>query len=63
LDQVDLQLDQLPEVSPAEAIIGLLTPVAAFYNRVFEEVYCPLFPAMQFYLDRLAPMSIANLPA
>jgi hypothetical protein len=26
----------------------------AFYNRLFEEVYRPLFPALQLYLDRLA---------
>jgi sugar (pentulose or hexulose) kinase len=30
----------------------------AFYKRLFEEVYRPLFPALQLYLDRLA--SIAN---
>jgi len=30
-----------------------------FYNRLFEEVYRPLFPALQLYLDRLA--SLANL--
>lgn len=28
-----------------------------FYNRLFEEVYRPLFPALQPYLDRLASMS------
>ena len=28
----------------------------AFYNRLFEEVYRPLFPALQLYLDRLASM-------
>lgn len=27
-----------------------------FYNRLFEEVYLPLFPALQPYLDRLASM-------
>jgi hypothetical protein len=38
-----------------------IEPIAlchAFYNRLFEEVYRPLFPALQIYLDRLA--SIAN---
>jgi sugar (pentulose or hexulose) kinase len=29
----------------------------AFYNRLFEEVYRPLFPALQPYLDRLAAVS------
>ncbi len=29
-----------------------------FYDHLFEEVYRPLFPALQLYLDRLA--SIAN---
>ena len=29
----------------------------AFYNRLFEEVYRPLFPALQPYLDRLASIS------
>jgi sugar (pentulose or hexulose) kinase len=29
----------------------------AFYNRLFEEVYRPLFPSLQLYLDRLASMS------
>ncbi len=28
-----------------------------FYNRLFEEVYRPLFPALQPYLDRLASLS------
>jgi sugar (pentulose or hexulose) kinase len=28
-----------------------------FYNRLFEEVYRPLFPALQLYLDRLASLS------
>ena len=32
-----------------------------FYNRLFEEVYRPLFPALQLYLDRLASMSNFNL--
>jgi sugar (pentulose or hexulose) kinase len=31
-----------------------------FYHRLFEEVYRPLFPALQLYLDRLA--SMANSP-
>ncbi len=31
----------------------------AFYNRLFEEVYRPLFPSLQLYLDRLA--SISNI--
>jgi xylulokinase len=31
--------------------------VHAFYNRLFEEVYRPLFPALQLYLDRLASIS------
>ncbi len=30
----------------------------AFYNRLFEEVYRPLFPALQLYLDRLAVISV-----
>jgi sugar (pentulose or hexulose) kinase len=29
----------------------------AFYNRLFEEVYRPLSPALQLYLDRLASIS------
>jgi xylulokinase len=29
-------------------------PGHAFYSRLFEEVYRPLFPALQLYLDRLA---------
>ena len=29
----------------------------AFYNSLFEEVYRPLFPALQPYLDRLASLS------
>jgi sugar (pentulose or hexulose) kinase len=32
----------------------------AFYNRLFEEVYRPLFPALQLYLDRLAALSNFN---
>src|SRR5512134_863228 len=32
----------------------------AFYNRLFEEVYRPLFPALQPYLDRLASISNSN---
>ena len=32
-----------------------------FYNRLFEEVYRPLFPALQPYLDRLASISNFNL--
>jgi hypothetical protein len=32
----------------------------AFYNRLFEEVYHPLFPALQPYLDRLASISNSN---
>ncbi len=32
----------------------------AFYNRLFEEVYRPLFPALQPYLDRLASLSNFN---
>ena len=31
-----------------------------FYNRLFEEVYRPLFPALQLYLDRLASISNFN---
>ena len=31
-----------------------------FYNRLFEEVYRPLFPALQLYLDRLASLSNFN---
>jgi sugar (pentulose or hexulose) kinase len=31
-----------------------------FYNRLFEEVYRPLFPALQLYLDRLATLSDTN---
>ncbi len=34
--------------------------VHSFYNRLFEEVYRPLFPAMQLYLDRLASISNSN---
>jgi sugar (pentulose or hexulose) kinase len=33
-----------------------------FYNRLFEEVYRPLFPALQPYLDRLASLANLNLP-
>ena len=33
----------------------------AFYNRLFEEVYRPLFPALQLYLDRLASIANSNL--
>lgn len=32
----------------------------AFYSRLFEEVYRPLFPALQIYLDRLASVSTSN---
>lgn len=32
----------------------------AFYNRLFEEVYRPLFPALQLCLDRLASISNSN---
>jgi xylulokinase len=32
----------------------------AFYNRLFEEVYRPLFPALQLYLDRLASLSTSD---
>ena len=32
----------------------------AFYDRLFEEVYRPLFPALQPYLDRLASLSNSN---
>jgi xylulokinase len=32
----------------------------AFYNSLFEEVYRPLFPALQPYLDRLASISNFN---
>ncbi len=32
-----------------------------FYNRLFEEVYRPLFPALQLYLDRLAFLSSCDL--
>jgi xylulokinase len=32
----------------------------AFYHRLFEEVYRPLFPALQLCLDRLAAMSNSN---
>jgi xylulokinase len=32
----------------------------AFYNRLFEDVYRPLFPALQPYLDRLAAISNSN---
>lgn len=28
-----------------------------FYSHLFEEVYCPLFPALQPYLDRLTSLS------
>ena len=31
-----------------------------FYNRLFEEVYRPLFPALQHYLERLASLSNYN---
>jgi xylulokinase len=31
-----------------------------FYNTLFEEVYRPLFPALQPYLERLASMSNSN---
>ena len=31
-----------------------------FYNRLFEDVYRPLFPALQPYLDRLASISNGN---
>jgi xylulokinase len=34
--------------------------IHAFYNRLFEEVYRPLFPALQLYLDRLASISNSN---
>jgi xylulokinase len=34
----------------------------AYYNRIFEEVYRPLFPAVQLYLDRLSSMANFNLP-
>ncbi|HET9907980.1 MAG TPA: hypothetical protein VFQ23_15120, partial [Anaerolineales bacterium] len=34
--------------------------VHSFYNRLFEEVYRHLFPAMQLYLDRLASLSNSN---
>lgn len=30
----------------------------AFYKRLFDEVYRPLFPALQLYLDRLASISM-----
>ena len=33
-----------------------------FYNRLFEEVYRPLFPALQLYLDRLASMGNLEEP-
>ena len=33
-----------------------------FYKRLFEEVYQPLFPALQVYLDRLASLSNLNPP-
>lgn len=33
-----------------------------FYTRLFEEVYRPLFPALQPYLDRLTSISNSNLP-
>ncbi len=33
-----------------------------FYNRLFEEVYRPLFPALQLYLERLASISKNNPP-
>jgi xylulokinase len=32
----------------------------AFYSRLFEDVYRPLFPALQLYLDRLASISNFN---
>ena len=31
-----------------------------FYNRLFEEVYRPLFPVLQPFLDRLASISDSN---
>lgn len=31
-----------------------------FYSHLFEEVYRPLFPALQLYLDRLASLSNSN---
>lgn len=31
-----------------------------FYNRLFEEVYRPLFPTLQLYLDRLASITNSN---
>ena len=31
-----------------------------FYNHLFEEVYRPLFPALQLYLDRLTALSKIN---
>jgi xylulokinase len=33
-----------------------------FYNRLFEEVYRPLFPALQPYLGRLTSMSSFGTP-
>ena len=33
----------------------------AFYSGLFEEVYRPLFPALQLYLDRLTSMSNFSL--
>jgi sugar (pentulose or hexulose) kinase len=33
-----------------------------FYNHLFEEVYCPLFPALQPYLGRLTSMSNSRPP-
>jgi len=34
----------------------------AFYNHLFDEVYRPLFPALQLYLDRLASISNSTQP-
>lgn len=34
--------------------------VHVFYNRLFEEVYQFLFPALQPYLDQLASLSNSN---
>ncbi len=31
-----------------------------FYHHLFEEVYRPLFPVLQIYLDRLASLSNSN---
>lgn len=41
----------LPQQNKPNALIH------AFYNRLFKEVYRPLFPTMQMYLDRLASIS------